>query len=162
VLSVFIIFTRSLLSSIFAVSFYSMVCATIFFISDAVDVALTEAAVGAGISTLLFIKVLHNIDDTLPKKTARDLSSFILFFLLSIILISFSLNFPEFGLSSTTSDAPSTQYYLNESQVDIGIPNVVTSILAGYRAFDTLGEVLVIFIAGISVLGILREEKKNG
>ena len=161
-LSVFIIFTRSLLSSIFAVSFYSMVCATIFFISDAVDVALTEAAVGAGISTLLFIKVLHNIDDTLPKKTARDLSSFILFFLLSIILISFSLNFPEFGLSSTTSDAPSTQYYLNESQVDIGIPNVVTSILAGYRAFDTLGEVLVIFIAGISVLGILREEKNNG
>ena len=139
-----------------------MVCATIFFISDAVDVALTEAAVGAGISTLLFIKVLHNIDDTLPENAARDLSSFILFFLLSIILISFSLNFPEFGLSSTTSDAPSTQYYLNQSQVDIGIPNVVTSILAGYRAFDTLGEVLVIFIAGISVLGILREEKDNG
>ena len=139
-----------------------MVCATIFFISDAVDVALTEAAVGAGISTLLFIKVLDNIDDTLPKNAARDLSSFILFFLLSIILISFSLNFPEFGLSSTTSDAPSTQYYLNQSQVDIGIPNVVTSILAGYRAFDTLGEVLVIFIAGISVLGILREEKDNG
>ena len=139
-----------------------MVCATIFFISDAVDVALTEAAVGAGISTLLFIKVLHNIDDTLPKNAARNLSSFILFFLLSIILISFSLNFPEFGLSSITSDAPSTQYYLNQSQVDIGIPNVVTSILAGYRAFDTLGEVLVIFIAGISVLGILREEKDNG
>lgn len=139
-----------------------MICATIFFISDAVDVALTEAAVGAGISTLLFIKVLHNIDDTLPKNAARDLSSFILFFLLSIILISFSLNFPEFGLSSITSNAPSTQYYLNQSQVDIGIPNVVTSILAGYRAFDTLGEVLVIFIAGISVLGILREEKDNG
>ena len=139
-----------------------MVCATIFFISDAVDVALTEAAVGAGISTLLFIKVLHNIDDTLPKNAARNLSSFILFFLLSIILISFSLNFPEFGSSSITSNAPSTQYYLNQSQVDIGIPNVVTSILAGYRAFDTLGEVLVIFIAGISVLGILREEKKNG
>ena len=139
-----------------------MVCATIFFISDAVDVALTEAAVGAGISTLLFIKVLHNIDDTLPKNAARDLSSFILFFLLSIILISFSLNFPEFGSSSITSNAPSTQYYLNQSQVDIGIPNVVTSILAGYRAFDTLGEVLVIFIAGISVLGILREEKDNG
>ena len=73
-----------------------------------------------------------------------------------------NLNFPEFGLSSVTSDAPSTQYYLNQSQVDIGIPNVVTSILAGYRAFDTLGEVLVIFIAGISVLGILREEKDNG
>ena len=139
-----------------------MVCATIFFISDAVDVALTEAAVGAGISTLLLIKVLNNIDDTLPKNTTRDLSSFILFFLLSIILISFSLNFPEFGLSSITSNAPSTQYYLNQSQVDIGIPNVVTSILAGYRAFDTLGEVLVIFIAGISVLGILKEEKDNG
>ena len=108
------------------------------------------------------IRDSNNIDDTLPNNTTRDFSSFILFFLLSIILISFSLNFPEFGLSSVTSDAPSTQYYLNQSQVDIGIPNVVTSILAGYRAFDTLGEVLVIFIAGISVLGILREEKDNG
>ena len=71
-------------------------------------------------------------------------------------MVSFSFNFPEFGSISLTDQAKSTQYYLNQSMRDMGIPNVVTSILAGYRAFDTLGEVIVIFTAGISVLGILN------
>ena len=36
-----------------------------------------------------------------------------------------------------------------------GIPNVVTSVLASYRGYDTLGEVTVIFTAGIAVLLLL-------
>ena len=52
-------------------------------------------------------------------------------------------------------------YYLKNTNREIGIPNVVTSVLASYRGFDTLGEVVVIFIAGISVIGILREEYKE-
>jgi len=55
-------------------------------------------------------------------------------------------------------------YYLNESPEQIGIPNVVTSILASYRGYDTLGELAVIFTAGIGVLGILglRRRKRPG
>ena len=160
ILATSVLFSKSLLSSIIAMSFYSMVCAIIFLLSDAVDVALTEAAVGAGISTLLFIKTLSFVNDQVDIVSSRDIPSFMIFFILSILMVSFSFNFPEFGSISLTDQAKSTQYYLNQSMRDMGIPNVVTSILAGYRAFDTLGEVIVIFTAGISVLGILNRGKE--
>jgi multicomponent Na+:H+ antiporter subunit B len=38
---------------------------------------------------------------------------------------------------------------------EIGVPNIVTSVLASYRAFDTFGEVVVIFTAGMGVLALL-------
>jgi len=46
-------------------------------------------------------------------------------------------------------------HYINNSMQEIGIPNIVTSILASYRGYDTLGEVTVIFTAGIGVLTLL-------
>ena len=56
--------------------------------------------------------------------------------------------------------APANQHvvprYLYESGTEIGIPNVVTSVLASYRGYDTLGETVVIFTAGIAVLLLLR------
>jgi len=35
------------------------------------------------------------------------------------------------------------------------IPNVVTTVLASYRGFDTLGETIVVFTAGLGVLMLL-------
>ena len=40
---------------------------------------------------------------------------------------------------------------------EIDIPNVVTAVLASYRGFDTLGEVLVVFTAGVAVFALLRK-----
>ena len=50
---------------------------------------------------------------------------------------------------------PVTDTYLYQSQADIGIPNTVTSVLASYRALDTLGELVVVFTAGVAVLSLL-------
>ena len=59
---------------------------------------------------------------------------------------------PAFG----DPDAPAQQhvapYYIEKSQTDTGVPNMVTAVLASYRGFDTLGEVTVIFTAGVGVL----------
>ena len=49
--------------------------------------------------------------------------------------------------------------YIEETPEAIGIPNVVTSVLADYRGFDTLGEVTVIFTAGIGVLLLLGRRR---
>jgi multicomponent Na+:H+ antiporter subunit B len=38
---------------------------------------------------------------------------------------------------------------------EVGLPNMVTSVLASYRGFDTFGEVAVIFTAGMGVLALL-------
>ncbi len=46
--------------------------------------------------------------------------------------------------------------YLARNMAETDIPNVVTSVLASYRGFDTLGEVTVIFTAGIGVILLLK------
>ena len=45
--------------------------------------------------------------------------------------------------------------YLAESGSALHIPNVVTTVLASYRGFDTLGETIVVFTAGLGVLMLL-------
>ena len=45
---------------------------------------------------------------------------------------------------------------------ETGIPNVGTAVLASYRGFDTLGEVAVIFTAGIGVLLLLKRFQREG
>lgn len=75
---------------------------------------------------------------------------------LGIILFWAIGDLPAFG----DPEAPATQYtgelYIESVLPDIGIENIVTAILASYRGFDTLGEVVVIFTAGISVALLLR------
>ena len=66
-----------------------------------------------------------------------------------------TLDMPRFG----DADAPIHRHvaprYIRDSGTEIGVPNIVTSVLASYRGFDTLGEVTVIFTAGIGVLLLL-------
>lgn len=45
--------------------------------------------------------------------------------------------------------------YIERTEEDIGIENVVSAVLADYRGYDTLGETFVIFTAGIAVLAVL-------
>jgi multicomponent Na+:H+ antiporter subunit B len=62
-------------------------------------------------------------------------------------------------------DAPIQQHvaprYLEQSPNEIGIPNVVTAVLASYRGYDTLGELTVIFTAGIGVLALLGLRRRR-
>ena len=74
---------------------------------------------------------------------------------MGLLLIFATLDMPSFS----SPDAPVHTYlsprYLFESMKEVGVPNVVTSVLASYRAFDTLGETAVIFTAGVAVLSVL-------
>ncbi len=155
-ISIFILITRNLFSAIISSTIFSLVCALIFLILDGVDVSLTEAAVGAGISTILFLSVLKHTDVNIKASKKSIIPPALLSALLILSLSYVVLDLPEFGKAQVSSNSAVTKYYLDNSMNDMKIPNVVTSVLASYRGFDTLGEVIVIFIAGISVLGILR------
>jgi multicomponent Na+:H+ antiporter subunit B len=52
--------------------------------------------------------------------------------------------------------------YLNDSLGETGVPNVVTSVLASYRGYDTLGETTVVFTAGAGVIALLRRRRREG
>ena len=135
---------------------YGLISASFFVMLDAVDVAFTEAAVGAGISTLLMLTTLA-ITGRFEKADKKSRTRFALPLVLmtGALLIYGTLDMPSFG----AADAPVQEHvaprYINESADEIGIPNAVTSVLASYRAFDTFGEVIVVFTAGIGVLALL-------
>lgn len=53
------------------------------------------------------------------------------------------------------------QYYIREAYNDTHTPNIVTAILADYRAYDTMGEVIVIAVAGLVCFLLLRKGKDH-
>jgi multicomponent Na+:H+ antiporter subunit B len=135
---------------------YGLLSASFFVMMDAVDVAFTEASVGAGISTLLMLTTLAMTGRYEKTSSAyRPKLALGLVLLTGGLLIYGTLDMPSFGDPNTPVQQHVAPRYLNDSAAEIGIPNAVTSVLASYRAFDTLGEVVVIFTAGVGVLALL-------
>ena len=143
---------------------YSLLAAVMFVLLDAVDVAFTEAAVGVGISTVLMLGTIGLVGRYERGSVRSSLLPLAVVVATGAALIYGTLDMPHFGDRA----APVHQYvapvYLTESPQQTGIPNVVTSILASYRGYDTLGELAVIFTAGVGVLALLglRRRKRPG
>ncbi len=153
---------RNLFATTMLTGIYSLLCASLFVCLDAVDVAFTEAAVGAGIATILFLGTLALT--SFEEKTAVKVSLPGLFIVIVTGgLLIYGLNdIPFFGSPDNPVQTYLASKYINESANEIGIPNLVTSVLASYRGYDTLGETTVIFTAGIGVLMLLgRAKGKN-
>jgi multicomponent Na+:H+ antiporter subunit B len=148
---------RALYEATMLMALFGLVTASLFVLLDAVDVAFTEAAVGVGISTVLFLGVLaltHSREAVTPRR--RQWPAAIVVLLTGGTLVYAAGDLPQFGAADTPVQVhPVTRTYLVESQNDIGIPNTVTSVLASYRGFDTFGELVVVFTAGIAVLMLL-------
>lgn len=148
---------RDLWAAIMFTGIYSFLSASWMLILDAPDVAFTEAAVGAGIATVLMLSTLA-LTGRQEKVTRRN--PLLPLFVVSLTggaLVYGTLDMPHFG----DPNAPIQRYpdpsFVERSQPDMhGLPNVVTAVLASYRGYDTMGETAVIFTAGIAVLLILR------
>jgi multicomponent Na+:H+ antiporter subunit B len=134
---------------------YGLVSASFFVAMDAVDVAFTEASVGAGISTLLMLTTVAMTGRTENMASHKPLLALFVVTVTGGLLIYGTFDMPYFG----SADAPIHNHvaprYIYDSMKEIGVPNMVTSVLASYRGFDTFGEVTVIFTAGIGVLALL-------
>jgi len=143
---------------------YSLLASVMFVVLDAIDVAFTEAAVGVGISTVLMLGTIGLVGRHEKKPAHRPLLPLLVVAITGAALVYGTLDMPLFMDPAAPAQQHVAPYYLNESPEQIGIPNVVTSILASYRGYDTLGELAVIFTAGIGVLGILglRRRKRPG
>jgi len=133
----------------------------IFVVLDAVDVAFTEAAVGAGISTMLFLGTLALT--TQMEKVPSHTQAIPLFVVIvtGAALIYGSLDMVRYGDPSAPIHHHVAPVYLEEGQAKTGVPNVVTAVLASYRGYDTLGEVTVIFTAGIGVILLLGSWRRG-
>jgi multicomponent Na+:H+ antiporter subunit B len=153
---------RSLFAVVMLSGIYSLLAASMFVSLDAVDVAFTEAAVGAGISTVLMLGVLTltRAYEKIPAHT--PLLPLIVVLVTGAVLIYSTADMPAFGDPNAPANLHVVPRYLQESSQEVGLPNVVTSVLASYRGYDTLGEVAVIFTAGVAVMMLLLGRAESG
>ena len=134
---------------------YSLVSAALFVALDAPDVAFTEAVVGAGISTVLMLATLALTERHEKRSAHRPWLPLGVVVVTGAFLVYGTLDIPPFGAADNPIHEHVVPRYLEQSGTEIGIPNVVTSVLASYRGYDTLGETTVIFTAGTGVLILL-------
>lgn len=160
-ISVGVVRRRNLFSVVILFGIYSFLIASVMMVLDAVDVAMTEAAVGAGMSTVLLLGTLY-LTKTHESKPERP-PIFPLFMAIGVgfMLVYGTIDLPAFGSIEQPVNQHLGQDYLDRSLPETGIPNVVTSVLGSYRGFDTLGETVVVFTAGIAILMLLRRRRRE-
>jgi len=184
ILAVAVIEVRSLFAAAMLAGIYSLVMSLEWNILHAGDVAFTEAAVGAGISTVLLIGAMVHVGRHEKRPRRRvDGRGLLLVLVTGGFLVYGTLDMPAFG----DPEAPVHTYRVSEMRVqqvgkigedpdvlaakradprdlkddfDGHVPNQVTAVLATYRSFDTMIEVTVILIAGVSVMLLLQKKRR--
>jgi multicomponent Na+:H+ antiporter subunit B len=153
---------RNLFAVVVLAGIYSFLMATVMVSLDAVDVAMTEAAVGAGISMVLLLSALYLVGSEEARPARRRTFAPLLLSLIVVgALVYGTLDLPAFS----DAEAPIHSYvaprYIYAATHETGVPNIVSAVLASYRGYDTLGETTVVFTAGIGVIALLRRLRRR-
>jgi multicomponent Na+:H+ antiporter subunit B len=148
---------RDLLAAVALLAAFSLFVSLLFAGVAAVDVALVEAALGAGFTGLLLIAAI--LATTRRSMAAEDprrrwLVLPLVGGFLALMLYA-STGLPDRGDPESPQHTGVSIFYIERSLDDTETPNVVTALLADYRAQDTLGETLVILTAALGAALVL-------
>ncbi|MDJ1434009.1 DUF4040 domain-containing protein [Halostagnicola sp. A-GB9-2] len=169
-LAVFILLTaiatalfRDVLSAIVVFGAYSLGMAILYTYLLAPDVAMTEAAIGAGVTTILLLLTIARTSRPPTDQLFERINVPAVVVVSGFVLVMLATVLPDmYEVGSQTAPAWAneevTQYYIQNAYDDTGVQNAVTAVLASYRGFDTFGEAVVVFAAGIAVLLVLKRE----
>lgn len=158
-----LLWLRNLFAVVMLSGSFSLNAAVLYVVMDAVDVAFTEAAVGAGIATVLMLGTLALTTSHEKADPGVSWPHLAVVVVVGAALIYGTLDMPRYGDPMAPIHQHVAPEYIERGPKQTGMPNVVTSILASYRGYDTLGEVTVVFTAAAGVLALLgrRRKKKN-
>lgn len=145
---------QDLLAAAMLTGIFSLVSAGLFTLMDAVDVAFTEASVGAGISTILILSTLALTERRERQQRPRVLP-FLVVGLTGLVLLYGTADMPAYGDPNAPINNDITEEYITGTDTKVDMPNVVTAVLASYRGYDTFGETTVILTAAIGVMLLL-------
>ena len=156
VVAVAIIRLKDLFAAVMLMGIFSLLSASLFTVMDAVDVAFTEAAVGAGISTILMLATLALTE----RQEQPNYNRFSPLPLIAVVLTGSALvygtfDMPRYGDPEAPIHQHVAPHYIEHTDDEIGVPNMVTAVLASYRGYDTWGETAVIFTACVGVMLLL-------
>ncbi|MCI8317196.1 MAG: hypothetical protein HFG96_01520 [Lachnospiraceae bacterium] len=105
--------------------------------------------------------VEHNAEMRIFRKIYRVFSVLFCVFLVLMLLTAVS-HLPVVGNPENPTNNEVAQRYIESGLQETGAVNIVTGMILDYRAFDTLGESHVLFIATCTVLILLRIDRKKG
>ncbi len=162
VIAIGIAVQRNLFAAVMLTGIFSLLTAAVFVVLDAVDVAFTEAAVGAGVVTVLMLATLARTVSRELAQTQSAVAGLVVCAAVGALLMYAVTDLPSMGDPSAPAFQHVSPRYIETSPTEVGVPNMVTSVLASYRGYDTLGEVAVIFSAGIGVLSLIGVARRHG
>ena len=150
---------KDLLSSVIAVGAVGLGLSIVLLILKAPDVAITQLVVEL---LCLIILIRATLKKDLPfSTTGRWLLNtliavgFIVVFL--FVAIKAFKDLPEFGYPIMRI----ANTYLKEGLIKTGASNLVASVILDFRAYDTLGEAVILYTAALGVLTLLRIKGKK-
>ena len=178
---------KNLLTAVVKYMSFSLIMSVIWVLLQSPDLAITEAAVGAGITSVLYFLTLKKIRAiTVRKKETEDLPHesavhlvahyfthntklrtfykiFAVIFCLAFagILLYTVSYLPNFGGADNPINNEVSARYIEQGIQESGAVNIVTGMILFYRAFDTFGESTVLFSAASAVLILLRIDTKD-
>lgn len=110
------------------------------------------------------LKKVYQLDDNRPVNFFQKMYSVfcVVFclFLVAMLLIAVSY-LPTYGVEENPVNNVVSQRYIEKGLQETGAVNIVTGMILDYRAFDTLGESHVLFVATCTVLILLRHDRKK-
>jgi multicomponent Na+:H+ antiporter subunit B len=118
---------------------------------------MTEAAVGAGVSTVLLLGALLLCRSEEAKPVHKPWLPLTVALSTGVLLVYGAFGLPDFSDPGAPIHQHVVPRYL---QNEVDVPNVVTAVLASFRGYDTLGETTVVFTAGAGIIALLRRRKK--
>lgn len=136
---------KDLYVSVILLSIFSFLSSLLFYVSHAPDVAITEAAVGAGMTTLIFVWAVQACSSESPNTGGIKLSAGVVIDILLVAAVGTALFIflpPLQGTPSFLRD-----FLFENGYRDTGALNLVSAVYLGYRAFDTFGETIVLLCA---------------
>ena len=180
--ALFVSFSKDLLVSVIIFMSFFLVMSIIWVLFEFPDLAIPEAAGGAGVTSVLFFITLRKIsamgkahpeepDETTKKihslpavrrfeRHYRELAVVLGVAIIAALLVTASYT-PAFGAADNPANNEVSERYLEKGLEETGAVNAVTGMILDYRAFDTFGESCVLFIAAACVLILLRDDKTD-
>lgn len=155
-----VMYLEDLFGAAMLAAVFSLLSAVLYTLMDAVDVAFTEAAVGAGISTVLILATLSLTTDREYEQPFRLLPLLVVV-LTGAALVYGTLDMPHYGNPEAVIHHHVVPRYIDGATTEFAIPNIVTIVLASYRGYDTMGETAVILTATMGVVLLLGALKKR-
>lgn len=157
-----VIVSKNIIDLIIIMSVFSIFISICYLFMDAPDVAMTETALGACLSTCVLLNVAKITGEETGKTSKNKYILSTILCLIFVVCFAWAgQDLPTFGSAETPLQTHLTKYYIENTHKEIGIPSLVAAILGSYRGFDTLGETTVILIAGLAVLVIITRRRQN-